>query len=50
VADQIASLRLRLEAQRRQGIDFDQAWSVAIAQVPNEGWRTREVIEACGRG
>ena len=44
VADQIASLRQSLEAQRRQGIGFDQAWSVAIAEVPNSGWRTRDVI------
>jgi hypothetical protein len=30
--------------QRRQGIGFDQAWSVAIAEVPNSGWRTRDVV------
>ena len=42
--DAIERLRRSLEAQRRQGIDFDQTWSVAITQVPNSGWRTREVV------
>ena len=42
--DAIERLRRSLEAQRRQGIDFDQTWSVAITQVPNSCWRTREVV------
>jgi hypothetical protein len=46
VPDALASLRESLEAQRRLGIGFDQAWSNAIAEVPNSGWRTRDTIES----
>jgi hypothetical protein len=34
-----------VRSARRQGVAFDQAWSVAIAEVPKSGWRTRDAIE-----
>jgi hypothetical protein len=44
--DLFERLRLVLVAQRAAGVGFDQAWSIAIAEVPNSGWRTRDTIES----
>ena len=46
MADALTSLRLRLEGQRREGVPFDVAWSVAIQDIPNSGWRSREVVDS----